>query len=189
MKTIGHHTCRKDGGEDYVLTESPFLAKHDPNKKKIQFVGSGYYFWDNNIDLAKIWGKSHYDNSYYVVEIDFELTEDNCYDLVGNRKHQIHLMNFIKQFEDETGNNKEHWTLNQCVQLLRELNKHNNDIFPFKFIRAIDLLNHERYAKAQHLINFTNEKDNYTVINPKMIICAFEKEDLILHSKKIVASS
>jgi hypothetical protein len=189
LKTIGHHTCKKDGGENHVLEESPFFAEHNLKENKIQFVGSGYYFWDNNIDLAKTWGRGHYNDDYYVIEIDFELTTDNCFDLVGNRSHQIHLINALRQYESETGRKKDNWTLNQCIQFLKELNKVDANIFPFKFVRAIDLLNHVRYAKAQLLMNFTNEKENYTIINPKIIICAFEKEDLILHSKRIVASS
>ena len=188
MKTIGHHTCKKEGGEEYVFEESPFFAEHNPEVAKFQFLGSGYYFWDNNIELAKVWGKGHYNDNYYVVEIDFELTSDNCFDLVGNRYHQIHLINCLKEYEVSTGENKSNWTVNQCIQFLRELNEVNEEVFPYKFVRAVDLLKHTKF-KAQHLMKFIDNKDNYTIINPKIVICVFDKDELNLQTKRIVHSS
>jgi hypothetical protein len=188
LKTIGHHTCKKDGGEVLVLKESPFFAEHNPEEEKFQFLGSGYYFWDNNIELAKVWGKGRYSDDYYVIEIDFELTSENCFDLVGNRYHQIHLLNYIKEYEELTGENKEDWTVNQCIQFLRELNIEDEQVFPYKFVRAVDLLKHTKF-KAQHLMKFIDSKENYTIMNPKIVICVFDKEELNLQSKKIVHSS
>lgn len=188
MKTIGHHTCRKESGETFVLQESPFFAEHNPEQEKFQFLGSGYYFWDNNIELAKVWGRGHCNNDYYIVEVDFDLTSDNCFDLVGNRYHQIHLINYLHVFKEITGEDKKDWTINQCIQFLRELNEEDEEVFPYKFVRAIDLLKHTKF-KAQHLMKFLDKKKNYTIINPKIVICVFDKEEINLQSKKIVYSS
>jgi len=56
-------------------------------------------------------------------------------------------------------------------------------------IRAIDLLNHKKYEKVHELILFTEDKDNYTVINPKIVICVFDKNRLNLQTKRIVFTS
>jgi len=188
LKTVGHHACKQTGGYSSVLENSPFYAEHNPGNNKYQFLGSGYYFWDNNLELAKSWGKSRCNNDYYVVEIDFELTSENCFDLVGNRNHQIYLLKMLDILKKETGHDKNKtWTLNQCVEFLRKLNRENDNVFPYKLIRAIDLHNHT--VKAQRSIKFIENKENYTIINPKLVIFAFEKEDLNLPTKRIVVSS
>jgi hypothetical protein len=72
-------------------------------------------------------------------------------------------------------------------EFLRKLNRENDNVFPYKLIRAIDLHNHT--VKAQRSIKFIENKENYTIINPKLVIFAFEKEDLNLPTKRIVVSS
>ncbi|MDM1373853.1 hypothetical protein [Myroides marinus] len=165
MKTIGHHACSSKGGDEVILEKAPFLAEHNPEEDKYQFLGTGYYFWDNNKDLAKIWGRSRYDNNYRIIAIDFELTQDNCYDLVGNRSHQIDLVNKMKLFDSKQNENKsENWTVNQCITFLRTLAKKDKAVFPYDFIRAVDLLNHKKHKKAQKQIEFIKEKQNYTEV-------------------------
>jgi len=39
-----HHTCNKEGGEDKVLENYPFLSEYDPKKNMKPFLGQGYYF-------------------------------------------------------------------------------------------------------------------------------------------------
>lgn len=188
MLTKAHHTCKKEGGRDFVEQESPFFAEHNPEEEKYQFLGSGYYFWDNNFELSKLWGSSHYNNDYFVIEFEFDLKSDECLDLVGNRFHQLHIINYLKEFEKETGKNKEKWSLCQCIEFLKELNKIDNTVFPFKLIRAVDLLKHTNYQK-QFLRKFVNNKENYLILNPKMVICALEKSTVPLHTKKIIHES
>ncbi|MBI9065132.1 MAG: hypothetical protein JEZ14_24320 [Marinilabiliaceae bacterium] len=188
MKTIAHHTCKKEGGIDYVISNVPFYAEHNVNEEKYQFLGSGYYFWDDNIELAKSWGKFHYNNDFHVFEFDFEINSDNCLDLVGNRSHQKYFMELFRIYEEHTGDTKENWSICQCIEFLKILTTKNEKIFPFKMIRAIDLLNHNKY-KEQFRTKFVAHKGNYTVINPKMVICVITKQDVPLQSKKIVFTS
>ncbi|WP_027470591.1 hypothetical protein [Saccharicrinis fermentans] len=142
MKTIAHHTCKKEGGIDYVTTNVPFFAEHNMDEEKYQFLGSGYYFWDDNIELAKSWGKYHYNNDYHVFQFDFEINSDICLDLVGNRSHQKYFMDLFKIYEEQTGDKREDWSICQCIEFIKILKKKSEKIFPFKMIRAIDLLNH-----------------------------------------------
>lgn len=187
MLTKVHHTCKKEGGRENVEKESPFFAEHNPDEGKFQFLGSGYYFWDNNFELSKLWGKGHYKNDYFVVEFEFDLKTDECLDLVGNRYHQLFIVNYLKKFEAR-GYNREKWSLCQCLEFLKELNKKDDTIFPFKLIRAVDLLNHTEYQK-QFSRKFVNNKKNYLILNPKMVICALEKSIVPLHTKKIIHES
>lgn len=190
MKTKGHHTCLFNGDRDSVLRESPFLAEDNPKEGKVQFLGAGYYFWDNNLELAKVWGNSHYDGEYAIIEIDIDLKSNSCYDLVGNRTHQIDLAERLKKLADNSCTNKlREWTLNQFITFIRNMAAINSDVFPYQMVRAIDLLNHDRYKKAQQMIRFTKEKHNYTVINPKTVICVFNKNTLNSQTKKIVFTS
>src|SRR5699024_4635650 len=119
---------------------------------------------------------------YFIVEIDIEIKEDTCYDLVGNRLHQIHSIEFLR----EVGKEKK-WSLQQLIAYLKEISKENPDVFPFKIIRAIDYLNHTN--DKQMNVKFVNEKSNYTILNPKIVIFAFDKASLNLESSRIAFAS
>lgn len=120
--------------------------------------------------------------------IELELLECNCFDLVGNRRHQLFLVECIEALISKRGINRRNWTANQCVQFLRNLNELDTRVFPYQFIRAVDLFRHMS-IKTQYVLRFLEEKENYTIINPKIVICAFAKEALNLQSKRIVYSS
>ncbi|MDD2582996.1 MAG: hypothetical protein PHR66_13485, partial [Desulfuromonadaceae bacterium] len=60
MKTIGHHTCSKKNGKAFILENAPFLSEYNETGKVLKFLGTGYYFWDDNIEMAHNWGRSHF---------------------------------------------------------------------------------------------------------------------------------
>lgn len=190
MKTKGHHTCLFDGDTKTVLKDSPFLAEDKPEEGKVQFLGTGYYFWDNNIQMANVWGKHRYDGKYAIIEVDFNLTSDTCYDLVGNRTHQIDIVERLRKLSESSRSDKPNkWTLRQFLSFMLKLAERNCNVFPYEMVRAIDLLNHTKYKKEQELINFTKDKKNYTLLNPKIVICVFDKNTLNLQTKRIVFTS
>ena len=45
LKTIGHHTCKSDGGAEFVLKNAPFRSVKIEGGE-FPFLGEGYYFWD-----------------------------------------------------------------------------------------------------------------------------------------------
>ena len=186
MLTKGQHTCKLDGGLKNILKESPFLAKHKPEKHKLQFLGEGYYFWDNNIEMAHIWGKQHCKNNYCIIELDLEITEKTCLDLVGNRKHQIFLVEMLNKLK-EKGFDRKKWNISNCIEYLKSLRKHNKNIFPYNTIRALDYISPDELKQVR--IDFVNNVKHYTVLNPKITICAIDKNLLPLQSKKIIYSS
>lgn len=187
MKTIGHHTCLLNGDIADILRNAPFLAENKPDEGKVQFLGTGYYFWDNNLEMAKVWGRYHYGGRYVIIGVDFDLKSDTCYDLVGNRTHQIDLTKRLEKLSERLGNDKpKKWTLGQFFSFMQKLAKRDCNVFPYKMVRAIDLLRHNELKKQQVIINFVEGKKNYTLLNPKIVICAFDKNSLNLQTKKII---
>ena len=192
MQTLAHHTCKKDGGRSYVLHEAPFLAEQiipdqlsaEKRKPKIQFLGEGYYFWDNNIEMAIVWGKNHCKNCFFVVEMDIEFTEETCLDLVGNRGHQLFLVDVLKQMKED-GYNRDKWEISKSIEYLKKMREVDPDIFPYNMIRAIDLFPSSGYNFQK--VYFNNL--HYTYLNPKIMICVIDKTKLKLESKRIIHAS
>lgn len=186
MKTILQHTCLTKGGEKAVLKNSPFLATDNPSEKKYQFLGDGYYFWDNNIDLARIWGQVHCKNDFYIVEIDYEFTTDSCFDVVGNRSHQLKVLKTLELMK-KRGFKKDKWNLSNVIYFLKKLDHKKNGVFNYESIRAVDYISPEKYKeiKMKFIKNKTNR--HFSIINPKMIVCVLNKKYLPLHTKRMVS--
>ncbi len=186
MITRGHHTCRKDGGTDFVLKNAPFLAIHSPDGNalqpaRLQFLGQGYYFWDNNIEMAMLWGKHHYNNDYFIIESKISITEKNCFDLVGNREHMILLTELITWLKSR-GHDKSNWEISKCIEFLKQ-----TGMFKFKCIRAVDHLPPKEYIQEAYA--FVENNKHFTVLNPKIAICMLKMHGLPLQTKKLVYES
>lgn len=179
MKTIGHHTCLNKGGKKFVFRNAPFLATHDENTGKNQFLGQGYYFWDNNIEMAKYWGKKHCNGSYFIVETDIVLKEETCFDLVGNRNHMIVLIETLKILAEMKLERSRSWLVFHVIEFLKSI-----DVFDYESIRAID------YTMPSDIkpitLPFEKTGKHYTLINPKIAICIFEKKNILLETKRLL---
>lgn len=191
MITIGMHTCLKDGGRDKVLYEAPFLGEHTPNhpvrsKRKLQFLGQGYYYWDNHIEMAKIWGKIHCNNNFFILSCEINISQEKCLDLVGNRSHQIYISETMEKLK-KRGYDKGNWEISKCLEYLKKLAKLDINIFPFENIRAIDYLPPDDLQQIEYY--FVNNNKHYTILNPKVAICVINKKSLPLHSQKIIFES
>ncbi len=180
MITIGHHTCSSANGREYIKTHAPFLAENQPNGK-MQFLGTGYYFWDDNIEMAHHWGDSHFKGNYCVLSFDLNMPKEVFLDLVGNRQHmQVFLTMALKiqnQHKSTVGMN-----VGEIIELLKRFAKDRPDIFPYKIIRAVDLSPKFEQSKWY----FVSSKKNYTLLNPRIIICFLEKNSLFLHLNDVI---
>jgi len=158
-----HHTCKKEGGKEGVIKNFPFLSEYSPSEGNTPFLGQGYYFWDFNLDYAKVWGKNHYNGNFYVcesnIEIDHEI-DGFLLDLAGNLIH-----------EEGTAGIDLCWIIDylrtQCPP----------EAFPFDVIRAVDYNNDELLGIK---VVFNENKKSYTVLNPRIII-AFKCKEKIVH--------
>lgn len=171
-----HHTCNKDGGHEKVLKDFPFPSIYDPENGKKPFLGEGYYFWDYNEAYAKVWGKNHYEGSYFICESDIEIdhTTDGFYlDLAGNRKHLVGFIELLLEFELIDKDGAEGIDLCYIIDYLR--NSCPPDAFPFRVIRAVDYKNND---VAGIKINFNDKIDSYTILNPRIIISFKNREDI-----------
>lgn len=183
MKTIGHHTCSKKNGREYVLKKAPFFSSYNEKCNSLKFLGSGYYFWDDNIGMAHHWGRTYYRKRYFIVESKLNLPGGIFLDLVGNRKHLRYFSEMIEKFNAK-GFGRPHWTMGAFIEFLKSKEKNIPGIFPFKAIRAID---NSVAPKNKNTIQFVDNKQNYTNLDPRLVICVTEKNSVILQSKKIIS--
>lgn len=184
METIGHHTCLNTEDVDKIERDGPFKAIHNPTTGKQQFLGTGYYFWDNNIEAAKFWGNVHYKGNYLIFEANLTIPEERFLDLVGSRKAMIYAQALMKRFKDRN-QNSEYWELGKFIEFMKEVaNKPGfKDVFPYTVFRAVD---NSAAVKDDNKYFFVAEKTNYTNLNPRLVICLAEKSSLVLQNFRVV---
>jgi hypothetical protein len=172
MRIIGYHTCRKEGKKEDIEAKGPFLSIHEPNDPaKHKFLGSGYYFWDNNKGMAHSYGKSTYARKYYIFEAELRLSEENFFDLVGNRIHMIAFIELMEKFKANY-EESEHWPLGAFIEFLKA-----KGLFPYKAIRALD-----SSIDVRERISFASQHKAFTNLSPIYIVCLLEHDKDILTS-------
>lgn len=58
MRIIGHHTCSQQGTISNIEKQGPFQSTYvAEDKRQHKFLGTGYYFWDNNVNMAHAHGQ------------------------------------------------------------------------------------------------------------------------------------
>lgn len=170
MRTIGHHTCGKKNGREYILEHAPFYAGFDEPSGRMQFLGSGYYFWDDNIEMAHKWGTDHYKGLYYILQCDVLMPGELFLDLVGNRSHMRYFLKVAEKYA-KSGHARAKWSLGSFIEHLKMLEKDRPGIFPFKVLRAVDMLPRDEHSKWY----FVTGKQNFTLLNPRIVICIIPK--------------
>lgn len=179
-KVLLHHTCKQDGGEDYVLKNAPFFAKEIQQNEE-QFLGSGYYLWEDDIEQAHHWGKVHYNNQYYIVAFECEIDEKSLLDL-NNREGQKEFFELYKLYEK------------RAKQINRNLNKiHLNTFFNFWFKDKLGKFTYKAIkvkdgiaSKREQRFDFTSHKPNYTYLGGVYFYFFKRKEDMNVINKEIV---
>lgn len=181
-----HHACACAGGAEYVLREAPFFSVYDEGSRRLPFLGSGYYFWDDNLDMAHKWGRTHYKNSYFVLEARCKISSDLILDLVGTRKDLRFLSQILDQFK-KSGYARGGWSISQIIEFMKRLSaEFDQGIFPFQAIRAID---HSAREAAHERIKFCNdpERGQYMLLNPRILVCFPEGKRAFLDGIQLVA--
>lgn len=138
-------------------------------------MGTGFYFWDYDIEGAKWWGRTHYSSCYSIFEAEIPYNE-RMLDLVGNRKHMEWFLDSINDaIENEP--ELENAGIAERIEYLKRLAKEHKspDIFPFDAIRAIDIkADIKEPAKLSFLT--TPRTRGAIILNPRIIICVINKE-------------
>lgn len=175
--TVVHHTVKDDDNPNFIEDNAPFSVQNI----KEAYLGYGYYFWDNHIELAHHWGEIHYNNLYVVCEGTLTVNEDLFFDLVGNRQAQIFISECISEMPA-----LKNLTLGEIIEFLKKLetNPNKKGIFPFKVIRAVDVTEATTYH--METVKFAPNRQGIMTTNPQIIICLIEKNTVFLPSLKIV---
>ena len=183
MKTIGQHTCKRDGGKEFVLKNAPFEAEYNKDRELMPFLGIGYYFWDYNISQARSWGQNHYNNSFYILQTDLVVPDEEYLDLSGNRQHMDYFCQLVKRFT-ERGLNANRWEIGTFIEFIKGLRQKEDDytIFPFEIIRATDF----NVKELENYVYKFNSTKSYTYLSPRFVICIFKLEHVHLQNKQIV---
>lgn len=171
MRIIAHHTCLKQGTISDIERHGPFLSTHlEEDTQKHKFLGTGYYFWDNNIGMAHAHGQRNCKRKYYIFQAELDLEEDVFLDLVGNRIDMLWLQEVIARFKRYEG--AENWKIGSFIEFLKQ-----KGLFSYKAIRAID-----NSIDPKEMIKFVENRDNFTNLNPVFIVCLLELSDKIIQS-------
>ena len=171
MRIIGHHTCSKQGTISNIEKQGPFQSTYvAEDRRQHKFLGTGYYFWDNNINMAHAHGQKNYKRKYHIFQAELELETDIFLDLVGNRIDMLWFQDIMKRFEhiEEV----ENWTIGSFIEFLKQ-----KGLFDYKAIRAID-----NSINPKEMIKFVDNRDNFTNLNPIFIVCLLEISDKIMKS-------
>lgn len=179
-KVILHHTCKQDGGEDFVLENAPFLAKDNHIQKKYLFLGEGYYFWEDDIEQAHKWGKTHYRDCYFIVEFDCEFDETYLLDL-NDRSGQKYLLDIKQKLELFLQKKIENWSLSQLINFLLKGKELGID-FDYRIFKVRDNFSSNR---MKNKIQFVSNKSNTTNIRDVFIIVFKDKRDIHNEKKQI----
>jgi len=174
---IGHHACSKDGGIFEIEKNGPFLSEHIENNPSLQkFLGTGYYFWDNNIGMAHSHGQKNYKRSYYIFEAKISLDPDSFLDLAGNRLDMLRFQEIMDRLKliPET----ENWGLAHYIEFLKR-----KKIFPYRAVRAIDTS-----IDPKEVVKFVPDRRNFINLNPVFIVCLLDKQTDMVKSFKHIKS-
>lgn len=181
MVTIGHHTCANKNDKTYILQNAPFRSEFNKERNKIPFLGGGYYFWDNNLEAARYWGENHYKGNYCIYECVLNIDDNKFLDLVGSRDDMIKLRQLIDKFSRKIGG--ENLSLGEILEYFKQLNNLDPTFFDITIVRAIDSSKSKTEADV---FRFSDGKNNYTDLNPRLIICFYTKKPLYFKSPKII---
>lgn len=182
-KVLLHHTCKQDGGEEYVLKNAPFEAKESQRINKEQFLGSGYYLWEDDIKQAKYWGKKHYNNQYYIVAFECEIDEDFLLDLNSREGHKefFELYSLYEKRAKQINREIKDFCLKAFFNILF---KGKSGIkFAYKTIKVKDEI---ASSKREQKFLFTSHKPNYTYLGGVYFYFFKRKEDMNVINKEIV---
>ena len=186
INTIGQHVFKYDPPQ-YTEKGAPVLAKNLITKEstknvasevvkkeedKFQFLGEGYYFWDDNIKRAHKWGKQHCKGKYLILELPLELKGDRFLDLVGSREDCRIFYEAYKKKEKDTPGLK----IGAFFHGIQTIAKNSHKPCPFSIVRALNLKSNAKKISFNHII------DSEMLLDPEIIICFYEKKELNLQS-------
>ncbi|MGB5982686.1 MAG: hypothetical protein WBG46_11140 [Nonlabens sp.] len=153
--------------------------------KKIPFAGEGFYFWEDNIEHAHHWGQQHYDNKYSIVEFEeLKVSSDLLLDFLNpnHRRYFKEMKAIWLKKEPKTAN----YAFGQWIEFFKRLDKKDNGIFPFKFIRAKEELGNVPLRYKVEKMAFSSSSSINIDLNPCVFLCILDKTLIKYGNRKII---
>lgn len=198
ITTIAYHTCEKRDGQNdaYLRINAPFLSVYKKDKvthrEKYQFLGDGYYFWDDDLSLAEWWGKAHYKGSYRIVSLDLVLEGERFLDAVGCKSDQCKLKDILELAKSIAQNkelqnkyklqNVDEFSISRLLWLIQKLSATKKELFPVDAIRIMDM----KKTTTKPISDVAANKKDVIVTDSMNIICVYNKKILPLQTIKII---
>jgi hypothetical protein len=174
----GFHTCKADGGKEFIKRKAPFLS--ELNKR--QWLTQGYYFW-TDIDLyAHEWGRKSIDGNYVIIRCDIELKKHEFLDLVGSGFDQQYFQKLIAKFHDQLKKNNPlapSPSVNGVISYYRDKAKLDFNLFPYYAIKTEDQC-------KKRSINFIDNGEEVLFLVKRQQLCLFEFAKKCIKSSEIV---
>lgn len=172
-----YQTVENRSNPDDVESIGPFICNRSD-----AWLGNGYYYWDHFIENAHWWGeKSYPSQGYMICESSCILTENNCFDLVGNTDHLEWLRYAIDELVSK-GASRDGMTVARVIEFLRNEAK----IFKFQATRANSINARYKDSEYEKRIHFSHRYEAYMDYQPPIQICFYEKTACSLIGYKIV---
>jgi hypothetical protein len=170
MLTVGYHTLEDRNNFDQIEERGPQKCTRNN-----AWLGSGYYFWDRDIDMAHHWGKQSYPNGYVVFEGEIKIDE-NTYDLLGNTMHKNEFKQVLAELKKSNHHkNPEKITVGVIIEYLKR-----NAGFLYNSIRAASETNNPI------IVDFGGTRGEVMRLNDRVQICLITKINLSLHTFRAI---
>lgn len=185
-----YHTTENRGNEIAIQAEGGIYAD-----SKNLFLGKGYYYWEGSFSCARDWGFLRYKGKFVIFKGYIDLDMDFLLDLSTN-SHNGFIKELYKRFQKQYSGKKRVGELfvGLFIDFVREL---QNDylkagyisekecFFPFKYSKLID----HSASKRSERQSVSRSAHHWYWSNPVVIICVYEKNDLILKDFQVVKTT
>ena len=158
-------TVEDRNNPDEIVSKGPFICT-----RKDAWLGTGYYFWEQEIFYAEKWGKNAGYKNYVICESAYNYDDHCFFDLVGNPSHLKTMREFFAILEEEVFKGENIViTIPMVLDVLR--NEMAED-FNFKAIRS-----KSEWKNWKFTIPFNEKRPNKEICNlcPEIQLCVIDK--------------
>jgi hypothetical protein len=165
LQTVIYQTLEDRGNPDDVVKHGPYKCTHSN-----AYVGPGYYFWDNDLHVAHLWGQRRIKSAYMIFSAELSMQDQDLLDLYYSKDDRDFLQTIVTKFD--LGGQK----LGKIFYFLQKKNEETptKGVFPYKAIRIQD----NNFGDKTY---FADGKHGFTNFNPAIMICLVDKRKVHLN--------